>query len=658
MKNTYALLIGINDYPSPIPKLNGCLKDLDRVEEYLRTYVGNGEEAVHHKEGFSIRQYGSLHLCRLENDQATYHNIIHTFRLFLCQAGPNDVAWLHYSGHGSEAFTADEFLAIEPNGKDQTLVCYRSHESDGQLHLADKELAVLLHEVATQDVNGNPKESPHLVVSMDCCHSGSATRDMEEEVKTRGLDIDEPEVLTTRIKVRTKGIRGRSLNTYLDYYQQQWDSQQNLEVPAAPHILLSACKSIEKAGEVSGGGMFTKGLIEALTTAQGQLSYADLFVRARATTRRLRHEQTPQFETVGHFDPYTCFLDGSKMGSPECYEVKFEDGQWLVKCGAIQGLPLKAKAPIQLEIQTPAPENKTVAQAIISGIGAQKSHFTLTGNGTLDKKQDYQALIRFLPAPAVMVYLHGDVQGVDLLKKHWDTSRNVQWTEAPTDAALEVEANNAQYFLRDRRSNHLALTCPMDVDNAKLILQSLGKIVRWERTIPLDNDRSGIRNDLDFELQVMGTDRKKVPYQGDHIELLVSPEKYFSNPSNGALGAFFYPQLTIRKTDRALFAYLFHLRANYGIDAYEGEVAFRPVEHPGKQEVILPLWKKNWGWGLSADEQSSTSYFKVIVTTQPLDYQQLLQAPLGGDRADIIWQAIQVEEDWCSITVKVTMKRR
>ena len=183
----YVLLVGINDYPAPVSKLGGCLKDLDQVQTYLQATVGKGDSKESTTaSGLPTRTLGPLHLCRLENEQATHSNIITGFREFLRQAGPDDTVWFHFSGHGSEQFTAEAFLELEPNGKDQTLVCYQAKKGEGQLHLADKELAVLLHEVEHQDMEGQPKESPHIVVSLDCCHSGSGTRKKEvPEFKSR-----------------------------------------------------------------------------------------------------------------------------------------------------------------------------------------------------------------------------------------------------------------------------------------------------------------------------------------------------------------------------------------------------------------------------------------------------------------------------------------
>ena len=129
---------------------------------------------------------------------------------FLGKPKKDDVVWFHFSGHGTEVYCAEEFLKIEPNGKDQSLVCYHKSDEDGQPFLADKELAILIDELSKGDV-----EPPHIVVSTDCCHSGSITRD---EYKTRKYgDSLPPDRSNAGSNV------ARKLDSYLDgFYEKQW----------------------------------------------------------------------------------------------------------------------------------------------------------------------------------------------------------------------------------------------------------------------------------------------------------------------------------------------------------------------------------------------------------------------------------------------------
>lgn len=133
-------------------------------------------------------------------------------------------------------------------------------------------------------------------------------------------------------------------------------------------------------GRPSQGGAFTSGLIKALEASKGNLSYTDLFIRARSTVEQTRENQTPQFETIQNFDPYVRFLEGSPTGERDVYEVIVKDGDWYVKCGAIHGLPTAPSSPIELDIYTSPPEKKHVSTAVIKSVGAQLSKIDIEGN--------------------------------------------------------------------------------------------------------------------------------------------------------------------------------------------------------------------------------------------------------------------------------------
>ncbi len=647
MKRLYAFLVGINTYPAPVSTLNGCIFDIDKVEKFLRGQFGEGELFIH----------------RLENENATYANLVKGFREHLCRAGADDVAFFHFSGHGSEEPTAEEFLKLEPNGKDQTLVCFDSRP-DG-LHLADKELAALLHEVETQFPDGSEKASgPHLVVSLDCCHSGSGTRDLG----------DDPLFRTRNVPAR--GGDARPLASYLDgYYARQGEA---LHVPLSKHVLFSACESVQKAGDKPFGGIFTSSLMRALGSANGAINYADLFVRTRASAKRIGKNQTPQFETIGSFNPYTRFLSGEPLGDPDTYEVYHDAGSdaWYVKCGAIHGLPTQAEKPLEVEVRGPAPDKQVVAQATITRVGAQRSPLALPADAALEPKKTYQGVLHHLPAPPKYVWIHGDVAGVDLLKEHWDRSKNVLYVETrdgDEQPEVEVEAQDGAFIIRDVESRrkihqeHLEEGPDQGAYTAKLaqlILQSLGRIARWERTVALENPDSRIENMFDFDVEVFEAgDRGPVSqgtFTGPEIKLYASKENTFWNADAKADLMGFKPVVKTSATQE-LYFYLLLLNNDYSIQCDEGEIVFRPGEHEG--QAIFPLMKGMpdgiMGWGLNEDEQEATVYFKLFVTTEELDYIQLLQDGLGGSRATFGAFAPQkVFDAWASRTIRVTMVRQ
>ena len=155
MATTYALLVGINDYPEGVgtPRLAGCLNDVDRFHQHLRQCAGAAPLAVE----------------LLKDHDATRANVVQQFRRHLGRAKAGDVAVFQFCGHGAQSSSASAFREFQPSGLDEGLVCIDSRRpGGGGFDLADKELAVLIDELA--------RNGAHVAFILDSCHSGSGTR--------------------------------------------------------------------------------------------------------------------------------------------------------------------------------------------------------------------------------------------------------------------------------------------------------------------------------------------------------------------------------------------------------------------------------------------------------------------------------------------------
>lgn len=666
----FILLVGIDDYPRP-NQLYGCVEDVKALEKYIYQHFGISAEPGHFSaeaDPFASSQshllvesdnFHSLFICTLINQQATYQNIIKGFRNFLRLAGPEDIAWFHFSGHGSEEFTAEAFKSYEPNGKDQTLVCYYEKGEGDRLHLADKELAVLLHEVATQNTQGKPSVGPpHLIVSLDCCHSGSGTREEKTEdiIKVRSYQLDP----STRLASQNLENQ-RDLASYLEGY---FTKQTEISIPAAPHILLSACESHQKAGDSGAGGLFTTGLLKTLAATKGTVNYADLLSRTRFNVKKLGIEkgnpQNPQFETIGNFDPYVRFLDGSRMGHPLTYEVYCEDDVWFIKCGIIHGLPMQADQPSVFEIQTLAPDLTPLGIAKVNNPGAVKSELNLQAGLQLEKGKQYSAVIRKLMQPPVFVLLDGIAKDVEALKKVWDNSLNLKYlSDEDEDELAEYGITFLKngYQIWDRTQQKLIQEKRNEAFTSLQLMEYLKKIIKWERMIPLDDPKSGLKEILKYQLKVSNKEAEMI-LSDQEIVLEASKDAFFSKKGTELLWAKFNPELVFKEVYTKLYIYQFHLRSNYSIAAYEDQVMVTPKDFK-KDKLVVSLWKKPWIWGLSEEDHESTSYYKVIITTAELDHQQLLQPGIDDHRAGRLetFMPLGSFEEWCSFTIKVTLRR-
>ncbi|NNE35242.1 MAG: caspase family protein, partial [Rhodothermales bacterium] len=249
MPSIYALLVGINDYSKAgAANLGGCLDDIAFYESFLRE-----------------RYPEALKLETRKDSEATRDNIVAAFRSHLSKAEKDDVALFIYAGHGARWKSAPEFARFPSDGYDEGLVCYDSRSESGKYDLADKELAMLLQEVAAND--------PHIAVILDSCHSGSATRSVDalEGARTRAtLTVNE----------------ARPFDSYLDgQYVKRSAENQDFVLPESKHILLAACSRTQEALEMNGRGNFSRNMESVLNATGGNVSYADLYSRCRAAMR-------------------------------------------------------------------------------------------------------------------------------------------------------------------------------------------------------------------------------------------------------------------------------------------------------------------------------------------------------------------------------------
>ena len=134
----------------------------------------------------ALRKQGFLprNIRTLQDDQATREGIVSAFRQQLIErAEPGDVVVFHYSGHGHR-ITDDD--GDEPDGYDEVLVPYgaraRFEEGyAGEEHLRDDDLGRLVWELRTK-----LGSEGSLLISLDSCYSGSATRG-EDGLAVRGV---------------------------------------------------------------------------------------------------------------------------------------------------------------------------------------------------------------------------------------------------------------------------------------------------------------------------------------------------------------------------------------------------------------------------------------------------------------------------------------
>lgn len=160
----HALVVGIGKYPagSGWSKINGD-RDIPLV---VRMLVRNGFE----KSGIIV----------LANSDATRKAIEKAFERLEESVSAGDIVYIHFSGHGQQVTDID---GDEPDGLDEAFIpydagkVYSSGVYEGENHIIDDDLNDWLSELKAA-----VGQKGMVLVSMDACHSGDATRGIDDDI--------------------------------------------------------------------------------------------------------------------------------------------------------------------------------------------------------------------------------------------------------------------------------------------------------------------------------------------------------------------------------------------------------------------------------------------------------------------------------------------
>ncbi|NMF63333.1 caspase family protein [Brasilonema octagenarum] len=621
IRHFYALLVGIDNYPNPNHCLQGCINDITAIEEYI-------------KERFDKQEY-QLHLQTLKDEQATRKGIIDGFRSHLNQAGQDDIVLFYYSGHGSQELAPKEFWQLEPDHLDETLVCYDSR-TEGGWDLADKELAALIAEVA--------QKNPHLTIIMDCCHSGSGTRDPMQQTKERRLPADKRERPLDSF-IFTLDDLNRLLGTRKVKPE---DNPTGWNIPKGRHVLLAACRDYETAKEYKGNGQhrgrFSYFLMDTLSKANGKLTYRDLFGRTNALVRSVNGDQSPQLEVNYPEDDNKFFLDGAIAELEPYFIVKNDKSYgWVIEGGAVHGVQpprdgeatLLALFPFDANIDNLRDPSKSVGTAKVTQVLPTKSKIDIEDVQTLTADRTFKAVVTSLPLPPLGVYFEGDEAGVtqarDALKiagpNNNQPSPYIREEQELTKAQFRLLCRNEQYLIA-RPTDDRPLVEQIDgytPENAEKAIKRLEHIARWTTIAQLSNTAAtqikagDVKMELIFKDDVSLSKQMRLQYKYN--------DAYWQPPE-------FKLKLTNNSQNPLYFA-LVNLSDDFAISApfFEevGSVRLKPGEQAlalDGQDLILEVPDELWKQGITEYKD----IIKLIVSNEEFDAKLLTQEKLDAPR--------------------------
>ena len=635
-RTIYALFVGIDGYLGRVYPLKGCVNDVTRMRDLLAARLsGSGERFVP---------------LLLTDAQATRQGVIDAFRTHLGQAGPGDVALFCYAGHGSQENAPPEFWDFEPDHLNETLVCHDSRLPGGW-DLADKELAQLISEVAAT--------GPHFAVILDCCHSGSGTRDADD--------------VTVRQEKAHPGMR--PIASYIVTPQQVADLQgqhQGAARPAMPwaaiasgrHILLAACRPEQTAKEtwfpgpagLEKRGAFSFYLQDTLQQTGAALSYRDLFKRVNALVQGRVSDQAPQLEASEPADLEQSFLGGAIPAAQAVFilSVNKELG-WVVDAGAVHGIPSPAESgettqfalfPFDADLAGLRSLEQAIGQASVVQVFPGQSLVAPMGRSgvALSTKTTYKAVVTSTPLPPLTVAFEGDGAALGLVRR---ALAEVNGPGAPSLLVREGDLAGAEYRLladaeqscyRIRRAAdalRFAVDTPgLDPDGAMLVAQRLEHIARWVSTARLTNPASELTHDA-VRLDIF-REREDSTLEPEPLDAASGLRLAYEQVD----GRWRAPRTQIRlhntTPDQRFFCMLLDLTENYSVYAgllpkggvwlEPGQEAWATVLVRGRLRKTIDLYIPDDLWRRGVTELRDI--LKLIVSTDEADATLLQQGDL------------------------------
>lgn len=267
-----ALLIGINNYIEGPDywDLRGCVNDVDMTRQMLTGRLGFDESDVR----------------ILVDGDATAQNIREAIETWVMPAsGPDDLVYIHYSGHGSRI---NDTGGDEADGWDEMLCPADLKASDRSTLLLDDELGALLERITAGQV----------ITVLDACHSGTGTRDLSM-VTPRFLDLG-----SETDGSRAVAVAGApSTAPDGDYIDTPLRADVGEGSPAGGQqvrVTFSGCRADQTSADawIEEGfyaGAFTYNLMQNIQKAPAGVTYRDLMESVRRDMAG-RYHQIPQIE--------------------------------------------------------------------------------------------------------------------------------------------------------------------------------------------------------------------------------------------------------------------------------------------------------------------------------------------------------------------------
>ena len=471
-----ALLIGINEYQE-LPDLRGAINDLDLMEGLLTSRFGFAPENI----------------TRVTDTQATRAGILRALDELAERVQPEDVVYIHYSGHGSQA---KDYDGDEQDERDETLVPHDGR-TEGVPDITDDELATALERIDAQS----------LVVVLDSCHSGTATRSVS--VQARAVPIDTRSNLY--VKPKTRAV---------------------VALDSSEYVLMTGASSDQEAldGPVDGRlhGLFTYSLARSLSSAPVDADPRTVLGGVGQELQRikaqlgLRSMPEPQLEAEEALLEAVMFpapgaaAGASAEGTPRLAWVEArmaDDGRARlvdgVRLGAVVGSVWGIYPPGELEF----PPGRAVAQMRIEAVEGDDALGELVGASSVP---DASRAIEVAPPPAeqqlAVRFEDTDTERGQRIRRAI-TARLPDVTFVPAERFSRFSVQNAgdrsRVYAADGMTEVVTLAIESDAQLADALVTIFSRSITAAELLSLDNPAAEMELELAVALDAAERDQMR-----------------------------------------------------------------------------------------------------------------------------------------------------
>ncbi len=542
---------------------------------------------------FALMERGFLQddIYVLADAEATRIGIISALERLTASAEYGDVIYIHYSGHGQQVLDQD---MDEMDGLDEAIVPinspmhYKPGYNEGENLVRDDELRYLL--TALRKKLGSEGQ---LILVMDSCHSGTATRGMG---RARGTDV---------IMAPADFEKSSQLS------EGRFDLSATTDPSLSPLLALYASSARELNYETTDDqhrsvGSLSYALSKVMLQADGSVNFDEVYRRVRLRMMAHSPRQTPQYEGLGEslWMKQKGAMTTSSVGKRYSVTAWFSPSQIQADVGTMHEVYQGASISLHEQMS-----GRILTKGRIESTGLTQSRIVLDDPLSMDLAETY-VTISSSAFPPISVTAENLLDLGSRWHYIWDEllDQDLMTEQTSTPDLLFVDTDDGQLGILSQAGHELYRT-PWNDHARDRIWAFITTYAQGKFLKSLDHSRVDLRMDLSLlpidceSLSDVGHDE-----MGAYAQIRVGSCARIKVINTGREGAYF--SVLDIQTDNSTQVIVPSTQLGYTAEEYHLE--------PGA-EYISDFYVRV---GLPAGQES----FKVIVSPVPLDLSSILSS--------------------------------